>query len=97
MTDDDADYLPNDLQEMPLPPGWLRRPRRVKRINCSKDLTRELNSIYRDMRVGALPTQDASRMANTLDVVRRVLESGDLEQRVKTLEAQLGARQGNDP
>ena len=97
MTDDDADYLPNDVQDVPLPPGWMRAPRRVKRINNSRDLTRELNSVYRDMRVGVLPTQDASRMANALDVLRRVIESGAIEERLARLEAQLGARQGNDP
>ena len=93
MTDDDADYLPNDVQDVPLPPGWMRAPRRVKRINNSRDLTRELNSVYRDMRVGVLPTQDASRMANALDVLRRVLETGALEERLARLEAELLARQ----
>jgi hypothetical protein len=84
--DDDAPYLANDV---PLPPGWLRAPQRVKRIADMSGVLREINSIY-----GA--AADASRLANVVDIARRSLESGDLEKRLKALEAQLGARQGND-
>ena len=81
----------------PLPPGWQRAPQRIRPIRNSHDVCLALNSVYRDMRSGALPTVDGSRMANCLDVLRRAIESGDLEQRVKSLEAQLGARQGSEP
>jgi hypothetical protein len=91
--------LPDDLPDPPpeLPPGWQRAPQRIRPIRNSHDVCLALNSVYRDMRSGALPTVDGSRMANTLDVLRRAIESGDLEQRVKSLEAQLGARQGSEP
>jgi hypothetical protein len=58
---------------------------------------REINSIYGAARRGMIPAADASRLANVVDIARRSLESGDLEKRLKSLEAQLGARQGNDP
>ena len=94
MGDDDAPYLANDV---PLPPGWLRAPQRVKRIADMSGVLREINSIYGAARRGMIPAADASRLANVVDIARRSLESGDLEKRLKSLEAQLGARQGNDP
>ena len=94
MDDDDALYLAN---EVPLPPGWVRAPQRVKRISDMAGVLREVNLIYGAARRGMIPAADASRLANVVDIARRSLESGDLERRLKSLEAQLGARQGNDP
>jgi hypothetical protein len=93
LDDDDALYLAN---EVPLPPGWVRAPQRVKRISDMTGVLREINSIYGAARRGMIPASDASRLANVVDIARRSLESGDLERRLKALEAQLGARQGND-
>jgi hypothetical protein len=92
---DDADYLPNDAY--PLPVGWARAPRRVKRISDMAGVLREINSIYNAGRRGMIPASDCSKLASVVDIARRSLESGDLEKRLKALEAQLGARQGNDP
>jgi hypothetical protein len=44
-------------------------------------------------RTGCLPTQDGSRMANTLDVLRRTIESSDHEKRIRELESTLLTRQ----
>ena len=94
MGDDDAPYLAN---EVPLAPGWVRAPQRVKRIADMAGVLREINSIYGAARRGMIPAADASRLANVVDIARRSLESGDLEKRLKALEAQLGARQGSEP
>jgi hypothetical protein len=91
LNDDDAPYLAN---EVPLPPGWVRAPQRVKRISDLGGVLREINSIYGAARRGMIPATDASRLANVVDIARRSLESGDLERRLKQLEAQLLARQG---
>jgi hypothetical protein len=76
-----------------LPEGWTYAPKRVRRIRSSADLVVALNALFRDMRTGCLPTQDGSRMANTLDVLRRTIESSDHEKRIRELEGTLLARQ----
>ena len=76
-----------------LPEGWTYAPKRVRRIRTSADLVVALNALFRDMRTGCLPTVDGSRMANTLDVMRRAIESGALEARIAQLEAQLAQRE----
>jgi hypothetical protein len=59
---------------------------------------REINSIYNAGRRGLIPASDCSKLASVVDIARRTLESGDLEKRLKSLEAQLGAaRQGSEP
>jgi hypothetical protein len=75
----------------------VRAPQRVKRISDLGGVLREINSIYGAARRGMIPAADASRLANVVDIARRSLESGDLEKRLKALEAQLGARQGSEP
>ena len=90
MGDDDAPYLANDV---PLPPGWVRAPQRVKRISDMSGVLREINSIYGAARRGMIPAADASRLANVVDIARRSLESGDVEKRLRQLEAQLLTRQ----
>ena len=80
----------------PLPPGWQRAPQRIRPIRNSHDVCLALNSVYRDMRSGALPTVDGSRMANTLDVLRRAIESGDHEARIAKLEGELLVRPGGN-
>jgi hypothetical protein len=90
--DDDQPFLSNSYS---LPPGWVRAPQRVKRIADMSGVLREINSIYGAARRGMIPAADASRLANVVDIARRTLEASDLEKRIKTLEAQLGARQGD--
>jgi hypothetical protein len=85
--------LENDYPPPGLPAGWASAPQRVKRVATTGDLMRELNAVYRDMRVGRLPTADGSRMANCLDIMRRTIEAGDHERRIRELENTLLARQ----
>jgi hypothetical protein len=55
LDDDDAPYLAN---EVPLPPGWVRAPQRVKRISDMAGVLREINSIYGAARRGMIPAAD---------------------------------------
>lgn len=63
------------------PPDWLRRLRDVRGVR------RELARIYGDARTGGLAWQDASRAANVLQILGRLIEGGELEQRIEALEA----------
>lgn len=47
---------------------------------------RELARVYRDMRGGKLKTQDGTRLAFVLNLLRQSYESAILEQRIKDLE-----------
>jgi hypothetical protein len=49
--------------------------------------------VYRETRLGRLPTQDATRLVNILFMIGRVLEGGELEERIRALEAQDGEPQ----
>ena len=65
------------------PPGRLRL-----RLKSADDVRAELGRLYREARAGRVETQDASRMANMLSILGRLIETGDLEQRIERLETQ---------
>lgn len=48
---------------------------------------RELARVYRDTRRGELDPGDASRFANMLSILGRLIEGSDVEQRLARLEA----------
>ena len=47
---------------------------------------REMAAVYRDMRAGRIQTQDGTRLAYVLDMVRKAHETAELEARITTLE-----------
>lgn len=49
-------------------------------------IRRELGSVYRDMRAGRLQTQDGTRLAYVLDLLRRAVETGELQERIEQIE-----------
>lgn len=51
-------------------------------------IRRELGSVYRDMRSGRITSQDGTRLAYVLDLMRKAYETAVLEDRVITLEAE---------
>ena len=65
----------------------------MKRIQLdSMDrVRRELARIYVAARDGELDTQDFSRLANGLSILGRLVESGDVAQRLEAIEARLTA------
>lgn len=54
----------------------------------------ELAAVYRQARSGALDVGDASKLANILSILSRMIENSDLERRLEMLEQQL---QGGKP
>ena len=74
--------------DAPLPPSPdpkidLRDPHAVRR---------ELAAVYRDMRGGHIIPTDGTRLAYVLDLLRRAFETGDLQDRIETLERTMAAR-----
>lgn len=65
-------------------------PRLRLKLASAGDVARELARLYRQARAGQMEVQDASRLANILQILARVLETSDLEARIEALEG------GND-
>jgi hypothetical protein len=55
-------------------------------------LRRELGSVYRDMRSGRIATQEGTRLAYVLDLIRKAFETEDLKQRLELIELTLARR-----
>lgn len=53
---------------------------------------REMCALYRDMRRGAIKTQDGTRMAYVLDIIRKTYETCLMQGRLEALEQLLNAR-----
>lgn len=64
-------------------------PSRLRlKLSSAEDICRELARLYRSAKAGQVEVQDASRMANILQILARVLETSDLEQRIIKLESE---------
>ena len=50
------------------------------------DIRRELGKVYRDARSGVLQTQEATRLGYLLDLLRKMIETGEFERRLEQLE-----------
>ncbi len=70
----------------PLPPA----PRAKVDLRDAGAIRRELGAVYRDMRAGRIETQEGTRLAYVLDLVRKAYETAILEQRVVQLERRNG-------
>jgi len=56
-----------------------------------QDVTRELSRVYREARARRIDVADASRLANILSIIGRLIADGDLEARIEALEAAAAA------
>jgi hypothetical protein len=63
-------------------------PRRRLRLDSLDRVRRELVKIYRQGRDGDRDVSDASKLANILTMIARILEGSDLEKRITALEQQ---------
>lgn len=61
-------------------------PRLRLRLASMDDVKTELARLYREAKSGKRDTQDASRMANMLSILGRLIEGSDLEKRILELE-----------
>lgn len=66
--------------------GRAAPPRLRMRLHTIDDVKRELARLYREARAKKIETQDASRMANMLSILGRLIEGSDLEERLHALE-----------
>lgn len=71
------------------PPPPPRPPRSLATVGA---IRREAARIYREARDGTLPVEHASKLANILQIIARLVEGGDLERRIEALEEAKGVR-----
>ena len=65
---------------------------RAGRLETSPRVRRELARVYADARQARLDPRDASRLANVLAILARLIEGGELEARLAELEQKAAQR-----
>lgn len=65
-------------------------PRLRLKLRTIDDCAAELARLYRAAKAGQIETQDASRLANMLSILSRMIEGGELERRITALEESEG-------
>lgn len=71
-------------------PVAAKPPRRKAfraRLNTVRDVQNQIARLYREARSGTIKVEDASRLANVLSILGRMIEGGDVEERITALEA----------
>jgi hypothetical protein len=65
------------------------KPRRIRvKLETVQDARKEMSKVYREARSGKVDISDASKLANILMLIGRMIESSDLEKRIAALEDQ---------
>jgi hypothetical protein len=67
-------------------PAAPAAPRLRLRLTNIDEVKRELARLYRETRAKRVDTQEASRMANMLSILGRLIEGSDLEARLSAME-----------
>ncbi len=75
----------NPLDPTPLPKIDLRDAHAIRR---------EIAAVYRDMRAGRIASQDGTRLAYVLDMIRKAHETAVLQDRIELLERTIDHRRG---
>lgn len=82
-----------DPAETRTAPGQTAAPR-PRRLRCAlktlRNVRQELATLYRQAKHGVIDVTDASKLANMLSVLARIIELTELESRVTALERQDG-------
>ena len=65
----------------PVPKQYARA-----KLASATDVSRELAKLYREARSGRIDVSDASRLANMLSILARILSDSELEARIEALE-----------
>lgn len=81
----------NKLVVLNPPPG--KRSASIP-LSRSSEIRYELARLYREARAGVLEAQTATRLAYLLQVLAKVIEQSDLEQRIAALEEAQGGNNG---
>lgn len=74
-----------DDMEPPMPKQYARA-----KLATPTDVSRELAKLYREARSGRIDVADASRLANMLSILSRILSDSELEARIEVLEQRGG-------
>lgn len=66
-------------------------PDKVKRLRLGtlKEIRREMATVYREARLGKMPTQEATRLVYVLIAVENMIKDSDLEERITKLEQNI--------
>ena len=72
-----------------IPPAPGKQHARAK-LSSATDVSRELAKLHREARSGRIDVADASRLANMLSILSRILSETELERRVEALEQKEG-------
>jgi hypothetical protein len=67
-------------------------PRPRLQLDSLTRVRREAVKLYREGRDGLRDVSEVSKLTHCLDVIRRMTESSELEQRIEALEQQAGRR-----
>jgi len=75
------------IDESPEPPMPADKKTYAKaKLATATDVSRELAKLYREARSGRIDVSDASRLANMLSILARILSDSELEARIEALE-----------
>ena len=66
--------------------GVVKKTRYRAKLDTIGDIKREMAKLYRETRSGLVDVQDATKLTWCLQAVAKVIETSDLEERVKNLE-----------
>jgi hypothetical protein len=66
--------------------GVVKKVRYRAKLDSISDVKREMTKLYRETRSGLVDVQDATKLTWCLQAVAKVIETSDLEERVKKLE-----------
>lgn len=72
-------------------------PRQRLPLKSAEDVRRELARLYREARGKRMDVADASRLANILQILGRLIETSDLEARVIEVERLLADQRQRNP
>jgi len=61
--------------------------KRGPRLHDLKSVRQELGHLYRQAKLGDIDVQDASRLANILQILARIIQGTDIEERLAALES----------
>jgi len=73
------DALSGEVIDADVPPSQIK-------LNTVSEVRREAARVYRDCRQGRLDTADGSRLSYMLASIAKMIETSELEQRIRKLE-----------
>jgi hypothetical protein len=78
----EIDGATGEVESLPPQPGQRYRAK----LDTLQDIRREMARVYREARSGLVDVQDATKLTWCLQAVGKVIEGGELEKRIETLE-----------